>query len=145
MESITTIDWSDPGLVLTMLMPWAIRIGIALAIFIVGRWIARWLTNMVRKVMTRSNMDEMLINFLGNIIYMVLLLAVVMAALDNLGIQTTSLLAVFGAAGLAVVKLFLWRNDHPVPPVQGRRLHRSRRRYRRGRGSPHICHHYENR
>jgi len=102
MESITTIDWSDPGLVLTMLMPWAIRIGIALAIFIVGRWIARWLTNMVRKVMAKSNMDEMLINFLGNIIYMVLLLAVVMAALDNLGIQTTSLLAVFGAAGLAV-------------------------------------------
>ena len=85
-----------------MLMPWAIRIGIALAIFIVGRWIARWLTNMVRKVMTRSNMDEMLIKFLGNIIYMVLLLAVVLAALDNLGIQTTSLLAVFGAAGLAV-------------------------------------------
>ncbi len=102
MESITTIDWSDPGLVLTMLTPWAIRIGIALAIFIVGRWIARWLTSMVRKVMARSNMDEMLINFLGNIIYMVLLLAVVMAALDNLGIQTTSLLAVFGAAGLAV-------------------------------------------
>ena len=102
MESITTIDWSDPGLVLTMLTPWAIRIGIALAIFIVGRWIARWLTNIVRKVMTKSNMDEMLINFLGNIIYMVLLLAVVMAALDNLGIQTTSLLAVFGAAGLAV-------------------------------------------
>ena len=102
MESITTINWSDPGLVLTMLTPWAIRIGIALAIFIVGRWIARWLTNIVRKVMTKSNMDEMLINFLGNIIYMVLLLAVVMAALDNLGIQTTSLLAVFGAAGLAV-------------------------------------------
>lgn len=102
MDSITTIDWGDPGLVLAMLMPWAIRIGIALAIFIVGRWIARWLTSTARKVMTRSSMDKMLINFLGNIIYMVLLLAVVMAALDHLGIQTTSLLAVFGAAGLAV-------------------------------------------
>ncbi len=102
MDSITNIDWSDPALVMNLLMPWAIRIGVALAIFIVGRWIARWLTNMVRKVMAKSSMDEMLINFLGNIVYMVLLLAVVMAALDHLGIQTTSLLAVFGAAGLAI-------------------------------------------
>ncbi len=102
MEPITAIDWSDPSHIQTILMPWAIRIGVALAIFIVGRWIARWLTNMVRKVMTKSSMDEMLINFLGNIVYIVLLLAVVMAALDHLGIQTTSLLAVFGAAGLAV-------------------------------------------
>jgi small conductance mechanosensitive channel len=102
MDSITNVDWSDPTLVMNLLMPWAIRIGVALAIFIVGRWIARWLTNMVRKVMAKSSMDEMLINFLGNIVYMILLLAVVMAALDHLGIQTTSLLAVFGAAGLAI-------------------------------------------
>jgi small conductance mechanosensitive channel len=102
MEPITAIDWTDPSHIQTILMPWAIRIGIALAIFIVGRWVARWLTSTVRKVMAKSSMDEMLINFLGNIVYMVLLLAVVMAALDHLGIQTTSLLAVFGAAGLAV-------------------------------------------
>ena len=57
---------------------------------------------MVRRVMTRASMDEMLVRFLGNIVYTVLLLAVVMAALDHLGIQTTSLLAVFGAAGLAI-------------------------------------------
>ena len=44
----------------------------------------------------------MLVRFLGNIVYTVLLLAVVMAALDRLGIQTTSLLAAFGAAGLAI-------------------------------------------
>jgi len=102
MEPITAIDWTDPSHIQTILMPWAIRIGIALAIFIIGRWVARWLTSTVRKVMAKSSMDEMLINFLGNIVYMVLLLAVVMAALDHLGIQTTSLLAVFGAAGLAV-------------------------------------------
>jgi small conductance mechanosensitive channel len=47
-------------------------------------------------------MDGMLIDFFGNIVYTVLLLAVVMAALDHVGIQTTSLLAVFGAAGLAI-------------------------------------------
>ncbi len=92
----------DPDLIQTMLIPWAIKIGVALAIFIVGRWIAKWLTGVLRKVMAKSNMDEMLIQFLGNIVYTVLLLVVVMAALDQVGIQTTSLLAVFGAAGLAI-------------------------------------------
>jgi len=102
MESITEIDLSDTTFIETMLIPWGIRIAVALAIFIIGRWIAKWLTGVLRKVMTRGKLDEMLINFLGNIVYMILLLAVVMAALDHLGIQTTSLLAVFGAAGLAI-------------------------------------------
>jgi small conductance mechanosensitive channel len=102
MESITTIDWTDPGLIQALLIPWGIRLAIALAIFIIGRWIARWLTNVVRKLMTKSNMDVMLINFLGNLVYTVLILVVVMATLDHLGIRTTSLLAVFGAAGLAI-------------------------------------------
>ena len=93
---------SDPTLIQTMVIPWAIKIGVALAIFIVGRWIAKWITSMIRRGMTRADMDEMLVRFLGNIVYTVLLLAVVMAALDHLGIQTTSLLAVFGAAGLAI-------------------------------------------
>jgi small conductance mechanosensitive channel len=92
----------DPDMIQTIVIPWAIRIGVALAIFIVGRWIARWITGITRKAMAKSAMDDMLVNFLGNIIYTVLLLAVVMAALDHLGIQTTSLLAIFGAAGLAV-------------------------------------------
>ena len=94
--------FSNPDLIQTMLVPWAVRIGVALAIFIVGRWIAKWLTGVLRNVMAKSKMDDMLIQFLGNIAYTVLLLAVVMAALDHLGIQTTSLLAVFGAAGLAI-------------------------------------------
>jgi small conductance mechanosensitive channel len=91
-----------PEMIETLLIPWAIKIALALAIFIVGRWIAKWLTSTVRKVMNRADMDGMLVDFLANIIYTVLLLAVVMAALDHLGIQTTSLLAVFGAAGLAI-------------------------------------------
>lgn len=100
MEKLTELG--NPDLIQTMLIPWAIKIGVALAIFIIGRWIAQWITSMIRKVMAKSHMDEMLIQFLGNIVYTVLLLAVVMAALDHLGIKTTSLLAVFGAAGLAI-------------------------------------------
>jgi len=95
-------DLGDPTLIQTMLIPWAIKITVALAIFVIGRWIAQWVTSVIRKVMTKASMDPMLVSFLGNIVYMVLLLAVVMAALDHLGIKTTSLLAVFGAAGLAI-------------------------------------------
>ncbi len=102
MESRLPGDWTDPTFIQSLLIPWGIRIAVALAIFIVGRWVAGWLAGIVRKVMVKSHMDEMLVNFLGNIVYTILLLVVVMAALDHLGIQTTSLLAVFGAAGLAV-------------------------------------------
>jgi len=95
-------ELADPDLIQTLIIPWAIKIAVALAIFIIGRWIAKWLTGVVRKLMAKSNMDDMLIQFLGNIVYTILLLVVVMAALDHIGIQTTSLLAVFGAAGLAI-------------------------------------------
>ncbi|MEL7022174.1 MAG: mechanosensitive ion channel domain-containing protein [Pseudomonadota bacterium] len=74
----------------------------ALAIFIVGRWIAKALTSVARKLMKRGGMDDMLRKFLGNIIYALLLTFVVIATISALGIQTASLVAVIGAAGLAV-------------------------------------------
>ncbi len=78
------------------------NIAMALIIFLIGRWVAKLLTNGIRSVMTRSQMDEMLVKFLGNIIYAVLLTFVIIAAISKLGIQTASLVAVLGAAGLAV-------------------------------------------
>ena len=100
MDQITNFNGSE--LVQTLVIPWALKIAAALAIFFIGRWISMWLTGVLKKALGKTGMDEMLVSFLGNIVYSVLLLAVVMAAIDHLGIQTTSLLAVFGAAGLAV-------------------------------------------
>ncbi len=80
----------------------AINVGIALAIFIVGKIVARILANIVQGAMRRARTDELLIGFIGNIVYGVLLVAVVLAALDSLGVNVTSLLAILGAAGLAV-------------------------------------------
>ena len=85
-----------------IVLPWAIKIVFALAIFIVGRMLAKSITSLVRKVMQKSNMDEALVKFLGGIIYTVLLVAVILAAIDTLGVNVTSLLAILGAAGLAV-------------------------------------------
>lgn len=92
----------DPEIIHTYLIPWAIRIAMALVIFIIGRWVASIVVRVTERMMQKARMDEMLTSFLGNIMYTVLLLVVVIAALDQLGIQTTSLLAVLGAAGLAV-------------------------------------------
>lgn len=92
----------QPDLINLYAIPWTIRIVTAAAIWIIGKWVAEKLTGVLRNVMTRAGVDVMLAQFLGNIINTVLLVVVVIAALDNLGVPTTSMLAVFGAAGLAV-------------------------------------------
>jgi len=85
-----------------IVIPWAIKIFFALVIFIVGKILAKSITNLVRKGMRKSGMDEALIKFLGGLVYAVLLVAVILAAVDTLGVNVTSLLAIVGAAGLAV-------------------------------------------
>lgn len=74
----------------------------ALAIFIVGKWIARLLSNVAGKAMTRAGIDPILVGFGRNMIYIALFAFVVLAAVNQLGIQTTSFIAVMGAAGLAI-------------------------------------------
>ncbi len=95
MENLT--DWiSESG------ADWVIQIAIAIAIFIVGKISARMLSSLLKKAMTRAGTDTILVGFVGNIIYAVLLVAVVLAAIDSLGVNVTSLMAILGAAGLAV-------------------------------------------
>lgn len=74
----------------------------ALIIFVVGRWIAGAIKNKLRSTMEKRNVDPALISFGTSIIYYVLMIAVVLAAVQQVGFQTTSLVAVLGAAGLAV-------------------------------------------
>lgn len=74
----------------------------AAIIVIVGRTVVRWLVKLSRKIMVRANMDPILINFSSSIINILLLLFVLIAALDQLGVNTNSMIAVLGAAGLAV-------------------------------------------
>ncbi|MGD8350573.1 MAG: mechanosensitive ion channel [Gammaproteobacteria bacterium] len=83
-------------------LDWGIQIGIAIAIFVVGKIIARIISNLIEKAMRRGRTDETLVSFIGNIIYVVLLVAVVLAAIDSLGVNIVSLMAILGAAGLAV-------------------------------------------
>jgi small conductance mechanosensitive channel len=77
-------------------------LAIALVIFIVGRWVAKWVASLTRKAMERASADPTLTGFVRSIVYIALLTFVVMAAISQLGIQTTSFIAVLGAAGFAI-------------------------------------------
>ena len=95
------MEFNSEALV-AMGVDWAIKIVLALIIFIVGKWVAKRITAFVSKIMKRAEVDPTLDKFLSNIIYTILLAAIILAALDTLGMPVTSLLAVLGAAGLAV-------------------------------------------
>ena len=74
----------------------------ALTIFIVGRWVIGIIMRGLRKAMQAQEVDKTLETFVTNLVRMALLVFVVIAAISALGIQTTSFIAVLGAAGLAV-------------------------------------------
>jgi small conductance mechanosensitive channel len=81
---------------------WGLKVIAALAIFIIGRWIAMLVRRVVRRVMERAKVESIIIGFVSSIAYIALLAFVVIAALGQLGIQTTSFIAILGAAGLAI-------------------------------------------
>jgi small conductance mechanosensitive channel len=74
----------------------------ALAILVIGIIVAKAVTNIFRKVLRRAKVDETLVSFGGNVLKFVLILLVVIAALARMGFQTSSLIAMLGAAALAV-------------------------------------------
>ncbi len=91
-----------PELVTTLVIPWGIKIIFAVAIFYLGRVGVRMVITIATRILRGRKTDEMLVNFLTSILRWVLLLFVIIAALSQLGIDTTSLVALLGAAGLAI-------------------------------------------
>jgi len=74
----------------------------ALAIFLIGWIAAKWVYAICLRMARRSQMDEALARFLSSIAQYAVLAFAVIAALSKVGVQTTSLVALLGAAGLAV-------------------------------------------
>jgi small conductance mechanosensitive channel len=102
-EQLETISKIDIGaLIDTYVIPWGLNIIFALLIFIIGKFVVNVITNLVKKLMGKAHVDSILINFIGSIVKSVLLLFVVIASLNQLGVDTTSLIALIGAAGLAI-------------------------------------------
>lgn len=85
-----------------LLAVYGLKVIAAIAIFLIGRAIAKMLKAGVAKTMQRGKSDPILISFTTNMLYAALLAFVIIAALGQIGIQTTSFIAILGAAGLAV-------------------------------------------
>lgn len=74
----------------------------AILIFIIGRFIIGALVKMVAKLLDKSDVDPILSKFLLSLTRVALLTFLIIAVIGTLGVQTTSFVAILGAAGLAV-------------------------------------------
>jgi small conductance mechanosensitive channel len=86
----------------TILLFYGPSVVAAIVIFIVGRWIAKIITKVVARVATKADVDPILVKFSASLTYAVMLTLVTISALGKLGLNTTSFVAVIGAAGLAI-------------------------------------------
>ena len=97
------VDWAE---VWTMIQTTGVELGInlitAIAIFFVGKWVVNLVIKGMLNAMQKSDMDVTLRRFITNLSRMLLMLFVIIAAIHQLGVQTASLIALLGAAGLAV-------------------------------------------
>lgn len=84
------------------LIPLGLKLLVALVIFITGRQVAKLVLRTLDRFMERGRMDVSLRKFLGDVVYAIMLVAIVIAALDAVGVKTTAVVAILGAAGLAI-------------------------------------------
>ncbi|MBS9779342.1 MAG: mechanosensitive ion channel [Moraxellaceae bacterium] len=78
------------------------KIIVALLIFWIGKIIAKKISTITEKIMVRAKFDDTLVHFLGNVIFGILMMLVIMASLNKLGVNTTSFVAIIGGASVAV-------------------------------------------
>lgn len=102
-RAAASIDGVEMQLASLLGLPgWAVKVLLALAIGVVGWFLLKLLTRGLDRVMQRAGLEQILRDFLRNVVRIVGLVVVFVAVLDAIGVPTTSLLAVLGAAGLAV-------------------------------------------
>lgn len=92
----------NPDQIKALVETYALPLFWALLILILGRIVSRIVANVVGKMMTRGKVDVTLVKFCQSLTYIALMAFVVIAALDKLGVQTTSFAAIIAAAGLAI-------------------------------------------
>lgn len=80
----------------------SLNILFAIVIFFVGKFLAKKISSFTATILKRSNVEKTVVKFIENIIFYTLLVVVVLATLNKLGVQTTSFIAILGAASLAV-------------------------------------------
>lgn len=90
------------ALIQTYLAEYGLKVLAAIAILIIGRIVAGWVRRLVDRLMKKGGTDDTVVGFVSSLAYIGVMAFVVVAALGQLGIQTTSFIAILGAAGLAI-------------------------------------------
>lgn len=81
---------------------WAPRLVLAVVVLVIGLWVINWVTRMMRNSFTKKNMDPSAFRFLVSIISVVLKVLLILSIAGMFGVQTTSFIAIFGAAAFAL-------------------------------------------
>lgn len=92
----------DKTQITDIIMVYAPKVLGAIAVLIIGFWIAGFLAKMARKNMNKSNVDPTLVPFISSIINIGFKLLVLLSAASMFGIEVTSFVAIFGALAFAI-------------------------------------------
>jgi small conductance mechanosensitive channel len=102
MQEIDSVSQQAATLIINLVSTWGVKVLGALVLLFLGRIAAGWTRRIVRKALRAANVDSTLVPFIAGVAYYMILVAVIVAVLGLVGIQTASLLAILGAAGLAI-------------------------------------------
>ena len=101
-----SMSWLQSHLTLSWLFEQVVQYGpkllYAIVVFVIGKWLARIVTSAMIRGARKAKVDETLLGFLNNLIYMLLFTLVCVAAVESLGVDTTGLTAVLAAPGFAI-------------------------------------------
>ena len=90
----------------TLLGQWALgfckNLIVAIIVYLIGRWIIKWINKLTKKALKKSNVDPSLYTFLKSIVSVVLWLVLIIIIVSILGIETSSFIALFASAGVAI-------------------------------------------
>jgi len=85
-----------------MLLGYLIKFIIAIAIFVIGKFVAKLISSATKKILIHKKLDDTVISFIASLVYGLVIIVAFIAAISHLGFNTTSLVAIVGAAGLAI-------------------------------------------
>lgn len=98
MEQITSFFQNNQDLIIG----YGIKVIVAIIIFIVGKWLSKLVSKTISKVMLHNKVDTTVTSFVASLVYGLAFALTIIVAISHLGFNTTSLVAILGAAGLAV-------------------------------------------
>lgn len=101
-DTIDKVLSGEGGEILDFILPYIVNFLIAVLILIVGRLVAGSIRSLIKKIMTAQKVDATIIGFTAGLVYAIIMVGVVLAALPRIGVQTASFVAILAAAGFAI-------------------------------------------